>query len=165
MECHTLKKNLLKNHIKGHIKNHFLWAILLTNLLTALIFSGEGGEAKKEYPLPPLKNGYNRLHIPGKLFFPINPNIMTHDISIFDLTGKLVIEKAYLHTKYKTGKAESSEFDLSGDEKRDYYLIDIPIKVDWKITNRPQTSYLFYPFSQNHKPQKKRNIKNYEVTF
>jgi hypothetical protein len=145
-------------------KYYSLILLILSNLLTVLLFSGPGEVTKrKEYP-PPLKGGHMRLEVPGKLYFPLEKKNTLVPVSLFDQKGILIIKKAFLFKSIET-TIENQSFDLTPNgQSLANFTVDIPIEESWKIAKLPSPFFQFFPFDkENRHPPKKRRA--YEIKF
>lgn len=146
-------------------KYYSLILVLVSNTLTALIFSMPAEVTIKESKTPILKNGFMRFNLSGKLFFPLGKTNTVVPISIFDSKGQLLIKKGLLFKAKINSYEENQSFDFETDEdRRNIYIVDIPIDESKKIINLSTTFLHFFPFNRKNQYLKIKR-QNYEIKF
>lgn len=139
--------------------------LLVTNTLTAFIFSIPDEVIVRESKSPALKKGFMRFNLPGKIFFPLIETNASVPVSIFNKKGELLIKKAFLFKTKTYSSEENQAFDFGPEEKSpNNFTIDISIDESKKIVKLSTNFVHFFPFDKRNQFNKIKR-QNYEIKF
>lgn len=147
------------NGIKNKSHKHLLLVLLLiTNSLTACIFSLSGDPIEMQNLSLPPPQGYVTLSLPivSHLHFATNQNSQAASLFVQD---KLLIAKVFVRSQIKE---KGSLFESDG---KTLYNIDVPMEQVEKIIEHQSSTLHAYPTTHLKKSLTKNGEQPYEIIF
>lgn len=140
----NLKEELKKNnHSKTREKIRFFSALLVTNILVALIcLPSSNAPAKITKPTITLHPGHQLLILQLTILLPVDPSLESIPVTLLSKEKKVIVKKAWLHNeslkdnRFKIEIAESELVHASSSFEEDMVAVPYVETKMRKVTSR-----------------------------